>query len=388
MKLILLTKSKDLDNRFESKQDIKVVYKADVQENIFRPDYCDRFMNISPEAILINRYIDPTEDMSNLLNLLNELRDKFSHVKPLILLGDDNETEIKILASSGYFNVLRRSEAKSTNVIIHKLTKPQDMFEEKEEVEEAVPVLKLSLGTTRTEFRAKQIIAVTSPLSQGASFIAWNMAKQLSKEKYIKVCLLEWNAYKPMLKRELRKKTKKSYKDVFEAYDSKQLTIERLEHMLTRVEKVDILFASPNIMDYHHYKSDIDKPVLESLKMLHTLYDYIIIDTHSCPDLDLTRIAMQSADRTLLVTRSSSFDLEHINSMLKNFMDYRHVDHNKIEVVVNDLGPMDPTEVEIKSQLIVEPASIIRKQSSKKNVFQKFRDKELERDLKKLALKM
>lgn len=388
MNLALLTKAQTLDDRFENKEGIDIVYKLKVGENVFRQGgYGEVITEKEPDAILINRYIDSTEDMTGLIELLNFFREELRHVKPLILVGDDKEEDIKILAANGYFNVLRRSEAKSTKMILHKLEKPQAIYEEKEEdvsEEKAPPILQINVGTTKTEYRSKQVIAVTSPpLSQGgATFMVINLAKTLKKEKHLKTCIVEWDTYKPLLKRELKAKPQKTMRDAVKEFNMKTLRPEKLEEFIESTSGIDVLFASPYRTDFT--QTD-DKFFKEVIKMLKLSYDIILIDTNSCYDVKTTQIALEISDRAFFVTRATEFDLSYINYLIKDFQRHDDFDTRKIEVIINDYAGFDLTSIETESLLVQMPLGYIDRQKS--GLLEKLNTKKFEKALKELVLK-
>ena len=64
VRVALLTQVKDVDNMLENKIDIELVYQLAPGEDVFREEYIERILQEEPKAILINRYMDGSDDVN------------------------------------------------------------------------------------------------------------------------------------------------------------------------------------------------------------------------------------------------------------------------------------------------------------------------------------
>ncbi len=152
----------------------------------------------------------------------------------------------------------------------------QDDDHRAEKITQKLDTIKEQKTSSVTKFASKKVICVFSPLSQGASFISIHLAKALSGCIGAKVCLLELNFYKPMIKKYVNLSPQKNFADVIASYEVGDLSYTRISMLVSHKDGFDMILASDNISDYYKdEQGDITKKLIENLATVMIYYQRI-----------------------------------------------------------------------------------------------------------------
>lgn len=332
----------------------KIINKANI--NII--DYEDNINLINDvleivdiDLLIINRMLDDTGD--NLVQIAAKAKEK--GIKIIILLEEmESSKERKLITR--LINEDVTSFIKFSEVTKRKIERTVKNYPVEFDFK--------AFSKTKIEYREvqvvksrfKEVIAVYSPLSQGASTISSHISMSIAKTQNCKVCLVDFNPLKPSFKKIFTREFDSTLANVFNSIERDTLTNEKLEGFLTTCKEqknLDILAGFYDINEYYTLANNnsfakyIDL-VIEKLKFL---YDYVIIDTHSWYDIYTSNQALIKADKVIVPLCGNIYDIEETNRYINAFDKYGDFDTRKFMYVINKYSGEDLTFIEIESRL-------------------------------------
>ncbi len=225
----------------------------------------------------------------------------------------------------------------------------------------------------------KEVITVYSPLSQGATTTAAQLAFALASTKNCRVCIVDYNPLKPSFKRIFDTSFEFILTDVLDAAVRQNLTYERLEGF-TKPHKLqtnlDILPGIYDINDYYASGREQYREIVEKLKFN---YDYVIIDTHSWYDVYGTDTALRLADKVIVPLYGDRHSVEEVNRYMEAFKRYNDFDIRKFRFLINRYGGDDLTFVELEAKLHGQIVGYVSNHKALDKGF-KFKDKKIQNE--------
>lgn len=306
---------------------------------------------VDMDLLIINRMLDETDNGDILVRIAAKARRK--GVKIIVLLEEmESSKERKLITR--LINEDVNCFIKFSEVTKKRIEKNVKRYPKEFDFK--------AFSTTRIEYRDvlktvfKEVIAVYSPLSQGASTIASHLAMSIARTQNCRVCLVDFNPLKPSFKKIFDREFENTLVNVFNAIERDSLTNEKLEGFLTTCKdqkNLDILPGFYYINEYYNLANNSLFPryidhVIEKLKFL---YDYVVIDTHSWHDIYTTNQALVRADKVIVPLCGNKHDIEEVNRYIGTFEKYGDFDTRKFMFVINRYSEDDITFIEIESML-------------------------------------
>lgn len=207
----------------------------------------------------------------------------------------------------------------------------------------------------------REVVAVYSPLSQGASCVAAHLAATLAGSGGYRVCLADFNPLKPAVRDifDAGPGHPHTLSDALEAVVNGGLTTRKLDEIAKQSRQYKNLELVYGIYDFNDYYSSKTEQYEEVINKLKLVYDYVIIDTHSWYDVLPTDAALRLADRVLLPVMGLGASISGLNRYIESFDKYNDFNVGKFKAVVNRYGPSDPTCFEIAARLEIPVAGYI-----------------------------
>lgn len=347
MKVFLAIGNKEMEEELRSGGFFEVIDSEDNLASLF--DLMD-FIEI--DGIVVNRLLD--SDGRQLSKIIKKAAGK--GIKVIVLVNDMKEYNerklITVLVNGGATAFIQFNELSAEKVA--------DTFENyPAEFDFGL------ISESRIEYREtiksvfREVIAVYSPLSEGASCIAAHLATALAEAGSYRVCLVDYNPLQPRVREIFNAGDDYSLTDALDAVVKGNLTSERLEHiaMPSRYRKnLDLIIG---IYDLNEYYASTIEQYEEIIKKLKFVYDYVIIDTHSWHDVLSTDAALRLADHVIVPVIGTEGSIDSVNRYLSTFDRYRDFDVRKFKAVINQYGSRDLTSLEISAKLKLSVAGYI-----------------------------
>ncbi len=298
------------------------------------------------EGLIINRLMDDEGD--SLIRVCRKAKRK--KIKVIILTDDfESFSERKLIGSlinEGVTAYIPLKEATAEAVEKHLKDYPEEFNYNLFATEE---------GNTRVERVVesvfKEVITVYSPLSQGATTTAAQLAFVLASSKNCRVCIVDYNPLKPSFKRIFDTSFEFTLTDVIDAAVRQNLTYERLEGFTKAYKLQTNLDILPGIYDINDYYASGREQYREVIEKLRFNYDYVIIDTHSWFDVYSTDTALRLADKVIIPMYGDRHSVEAVNRYMEAFKRYNDFDVRKFSFLINRYSGEDLTFVELEAKL-------------------------------------
>lgn len=199
---------------------------------------------------------------------------------------------------------------------------------------ERLPALQVTATAATTSPRDGSVIAVTGASGGvGCSSIAVNLAAVLAEDRAVKVALLDLDLLYGSIAASLNLHSSHGLLEVIESSD-------RLDHQLLHRSLIHDagtgLFVLPGPETIEDSGRIEPEPLGSVLGMLAELFDHVVVDTSKA--LHVTdMIALERADRILLVVQSDLVNLYHSARLLGLFKRLDRLDE-RIRVILNRAG--------------------------------------------------
>lgn len=400
MNLLLMTGLEALEQRL-----IQLTEQELGEVHGFSLESIGDFEDYDPNAyqvMIINRYMDQSEEGSDLVRFIKKVRNNSKDIQVIVLLSESEREVIQQLVNVGVFDLIISSSGESLESLARKILRcvqtPATQFELIKAVEigsqEAISKLEtdpekigFSLKLSRRvviESVFKQVIALYSPTGSGASITALNLGIALTETSKCKVLLMGLDLMNPSLANHLEKSPPMTLYQLLSAHEKRMPLNELIEDSTVKVGSLDVI---PGSFDFNEYYYLNEQNLKQLIMNLQKYYDYVILDLNGYISDKTTVMALSEAHRIYLVGAPFA-------KPLQTLMDYQNVIKEKIPeckisgIVMNAFGGMCLTSIEIETLLGTAPVAYIKqnKQLSHigpKNLFYRKKVKKLYKTLVK-----
>lgn len=319
----------------------------DIIDEVDSLEALEELVELMPmEALIINRLMD--DNGKALIRISKKAQQK--GIKIIIITHNYDSFEEKKLITSlvneGVTAFLKLEEAVAERIEKLLMDYPKEFdFSLFTSGEVAVRVEKI------VESVFKEVIAVYSPLSQGATTTAVHLAYALAASKNCRVCVVDYNPLKPSFKKVFDTSFEFTLPDVLDAVTRHNLTYERLESFTKPYKLQTNLDILPGIYDINEYYASSKNQYNEIIEKLKFNYDYVIIDTHSWFDVVSTDVALKLADQVVISLHGNHHDVDEVNRYIETFEKYNDFDTRKFRFLINCYGGDDLTFVELEAKI-------------------------------------
>lgn len=324
------------------------------------------------DVIIMNRYMDDSENGSQLQSFVKKGRQRNKNLQVIILMSEKETEFIQAVVSIGIYDILLCQPNESLESLSRRLLEaiqaPARAFNfellkeqitevsaaERKETETAPWSLKISRKPI-IQSAFKEIIAVYSPSNSGSTITALNLGVALTESKSCKVIVMGLDLMNSVMGSRLKKIPVMSIYQLLDA-QKKQIQIgEVIDDAVMSFGKVDVMPGNFDFTDYYYLgESDLWRLIRE----LQKIYDYIILDISAYLTDKITAIALSKASRVYIVSEATKAHLMHLEQY-KSVIKTRLPEANLRGIIINKFSGKSLTTVEVETIIGQKPIAVI-----------------------------
>lgn len=350
LKVLAVTKIEELEHELQSTSDHTVHVSSEERYQYLR-DSLNHIEDVLEredfDAVVINRYLDQSEDGVQIVELFRRIKKKRPAFRMILILSEYDKRVVYPLVKAGIYDLIISSDI-SCSSIIKLLDEPAEEFDFKayEVSDEKRQGINIQMPTfkTKEKWKSKKVITVYSPYSCGASETAIALTKALSK-KSDKVCLVDFDFLRPSIREKLSLKTTDGLNRALEMARQDDLSAKNILSVLSKKDNYSVLTGLYELNEIYNAHQSYFEKIIEVLK---SNFEFLVIDVHSYHDLKPSFVAFDQSDLIYIVTKGERKILENTMRYVEMFRKYEDVNPDQLKVVINDYGGLDLTCVEIE----------------------------------------
>lgn len=346
-----------------------------IEDVIFRDSF---------DALVINRYLDQSEDGKEIVELFRCIKKERPEFRMILILSEYDKRVVYPLVKAGIYDLIITNDVACSS-IMKLLDEPAEDFDFKayevsEEKESGINIQVPSFKR-QEKWKSKKVITVYSPYSCGASETAIAMAKGLSK-KSDKVCLVDFDFLRPSIKEKLSLKTTDGLNRALEMARQDDLSAKNILSVLCKKDNYSVLTGLYELNEIYNAQQSYFEKIIEVLK---SNFEFLVIDVHPYHDLKPNFVAFDQSDLIYIVTKGDRKMLENTMRYVEMFRKYEDVNPDQLKVVINEYGGLDLTGVEIE-KIVGESVNYIPKMEGvlMKKMIKRTYEKSIEEIIKEL----
>jgi len=283
----------------------------------------------------------------------------------IIIVDNISEEDKNIIISKGIFDIYRDDDIEIVDII--EAINREEPINLKAQLEKEIQKLKnknsssnensnniTSFESLKTVVQKQEIISIFGTPGSGKSTIAYNLAKNLSKNSYNKVLLIDLDTINGNLNEIIGVDKVNEKIDLLIDEDKKcginycadlilknRFDANILEEIVIKIDNLDFISGNTSL---HYCQSVLNEDMYNSiLKVSKEKYDFIIIDLSSNIYIDSVKWALKESNRVLFVSEATNVCLKKTIQYIDLMTDIWGIYKEKINFIINKfrLGDID-----------------------------------------------
>lgn len=318
------------------------------------------------DAAIVNRYLDESDDGEEIVAMFRRIKARRPEFLLILLLTDYDEDVVFPLVNAGIYNLII-NENISASGILNAIDKPAKDFDfsKYQVVEESGSKINISIPSfgAKEKWKSRQIIVFYSPSNYGVTKLAIDTAKAIVN-KGASVCLLDLNVLKPTVFESLKMKEaeRNNLVNIFERGKLDKLNTVNIDSFVVEYKGISIIPGIYDLQEIHYVHEEDYEGLFEKL---HTIYDYIIVDTHGYYDLTSTFVSLKYATKIIVPYLATKHSINLVNRYMKHFDAYKDIDKDKVIGVINRFSGSSLSSIEVEGLSFLQVSHYIPEKSNK-----------------------